>query len=70
MRLVAFERAVLVECVYAGTASSQLRCSERRQANHENENKVFILCVPCRDEQESLRNLDLSALAGLVARAY
>jgi len=62
MRLVVFEKAVMVECI---------RATERRaEANNETDRKVFILCIPCRDLEETLRIFDMSVLAGLVARAY
>ena len=62
MRLVVFEKAVMVEFI---------RATERREeADNETDRKVFILCIPCRDLKKTLRSFDMSALAGLVARAY
>ena len=62
MRLVVFEKAVMVECI---------RATERREeADNETDRKVFILCIPCRDLEETLGSFDMSALAGLGARAY
>ena len=62
MRLVVFEKAVMVECIWA--------TERREEANNQTDRKVFILCVPCRDAQESLRSFNMTAISGLVARAY
>ena len=61
MRLVVYEMAVMIECMEA---------TERLEEEIYDDRRGFILCVPCRDEQESLRSFDMSAVVRLATRAY